>query len=272
MGEVLEQDKQGHVAWVTLNRPKKLNAMGPGFWTGMAPLFAGIDADAEIRVVVLRGAGRAFSAGLDLMAMMGVLPIDPSGGPPDGARQAALHAMIRSMQGAITAVARCRVPVIAAIHGPCLGAAVDLATACDIRYCSSDAFFGVRETRLAMVADMGTLQRLPAIVGPGRARELVFTGRDIDAAEADRIGLVDRVLPDPDGLFDAAGSLAAEIAAQAPLAVQGAKRVLLEQERARIDSSLEYVATFNAAHMVSRDLAAAAAAFMTGTAPEFEGR
>ncbi len=268
----LELEKRDHVAWLTLNRPDKLNALGREFWQGMAPLFAELDADRDVRVVVIRGAGRAFTAGLDLMGTLQDLPIDPSGGPPDGRRQAELHALIRSMQAAVTCVERCRVPVIAAIHGHCLGGGVDLATACDIRLCSADATFGVRETRLAMVADIGTLQRLPALVGPGVARELVFTGRDFDAAEALRIGLVNRVLDDPEALAAAAGALAAEIAAQAPLAVQGAKRVMNEQERARIDQSLEYVATWNAAHLVTRDLAAAMQAFATRAPAKFEGR
>ena len=241
----LKLEIEGHVAWLTLDRPEKLNAMGPEFWDGMGPTLASIDADPQVRVLVIRGAGRAFTAGLDLVRMLPRLPLDPTS-TPDGAQKMSMHRMIRQMQAAITSVERCRVPVIAAIHGHCLGGGVDLATAADIRLCSADARFGVRETRLAMVADVGTLQRLPAIVGPGLARELVFTGRDLGAEEAARIGLVNRVLPDPGALFEA--------------------------RRHEIDRSLEYVATWNAAHLVTHDLAQAIASFGSDEPPGFEGR
>ncbi|MEQ1502734.1 MAG: crotonase/enoyl-CoA hydratase family protein [Myxococcota bacterium] len=276
MGGFLNVERRGAVVHLTFDDPRRRNALGPAFWDGMAPLFGSFDADPDVRCVVVSGAGAAFTSGLDLVAMGGQLPIDPGPAAPDGARQQQLHAMIRRMQGAVTCVERCRVPVIAAIHGYCLGGGVDLATACDIRWCAADAVFGIRETRLAMVADVGTLQRLPAIVGPGRARELVFTGRDFGAEEALRIGLVDRVLPDHAALLEAALGLAETIAANPPLAVQGAKRVLIEAERARIDASLEYVATWNAAHLRSRDLATAITAAATRrsdpSGPTFEGR
>lgn len=194
----LQLETRDHVAHLRLNAPDKLNAMGPEFWQEMAPTMARINADLDVRVVVISGAGRAFTAGLDLVAMMPQLPI--SGGPPDGAKRARMHQMIRDMQGAITAVERCRVPVIAAIHGYCLGGGVDLITACDIRLAAQNAVFGVRETKIAMVADVGTLQRLPNLVGHGIARELVFTGRDFDAAYAEKIGLVNRVLDTPEAL------------------------------------------------------------------------
>jgi enoyl-CoA hydratase len=236
----------------------------------MAPAMAQIDADPEIRVAVLRGRGRAFTAGLDLPAMIPKLPLSASG--PDGARQQALHQMIRDMQAAVTCFERSRVPVIAAVHGHCVGGGVDIITACDIRLASADATFSVRETKLAMVADLGTLQRLPRIVGPGAARELVFTGRDIDAAHAARIGLVERVLPDPESVFAAARELATQIAENPPLAVQGAKRVMNEAVVRDVDQGLEFVSTWNAAHLLTRDLAAAASAFATGKKPEFSGR
>lgn len=261
--------RDGHVAVVTLDRPQRRNALGPGFWEEMPGVFAALDADPEVRCVVLRGAGDCFTSGLDLQEMLPKLPLDPAGGV-DGGRQAALHRLIRSMQASITCVERCRMPVIAAIHGWCLGGGVDLATAADLRWCSEDATFGVRETRLAMVADVGTLQRLPRIVGPGFARELVYTGEDFGAARAREVGLVTRVLPDAATLMQEAEALARRIAENPPLAVQGAKRVLVEADRAEIDRGLEYVATWNAAHLVSRDLMAAVAA--RGRKATYEGR
>jgi enoyl-CoA hydratase len=158
------------------------------------------------------------------------------------------------------------------VHGYCLGGGVDIITACDIRLAAADATFGVRETKIAMVADLGTLQRLPAIVGPGIARELVFTGRDFDAAYAERIGLVSRVLPDAEALREAAFAMAREIADNPPLAVQGAKRVMNEAVTREFDRGLEYVSTWNAAHVVTQDLGVAVTAFVSKQKPEFSGR
>lgn len=260
----------GPIARLTLNRPEKLNALGPAFWDDFGGLVAQVDADPAVRVVVLSGAGRAFTAGLDLMEMMPRLP-RPSG-QPDGAKQAQLHRMIEQMQATITSVERCRVPVIAAVHGWCVGGGVDLITACDIRLAAADAVFSVRETRLAMVADIGTLQRLPAIVGPGIARELIYTGRDFDAVYAERIGLVNRVLPDAEALQAAALDLAREIAANPPRAVQGCKRVLGEATRSDVDRGLAFVAAWNTGHLMSQDLGAAVTAFATKKTVEFSGR
>lgn len=264
--------REGHVAQLLLDRPDKLNALGKEFWTETARVLQSLGEDPDVRALVVRGAGRAFTAGLDIPEVMSRLPVDPNGGPPDGRRQAALHGLIREMQAAITAFERLPVPVIAAVHGYCLGGGVDLITACDIRLCSADTTFGVRETKLAMVADVGTLQRLPRLVGPGHARELVFTGRDFDASHAERIGLVNRVLPDPEALFAAANAMAQEIAANPPLTVRGAKHVMNEAERHAIDRELEYVATYNAGHLITQDLGMAITAALTKQTPEFGGR
>lgn len=264
--------REGHVAHVLLDKPEKLNALGKAFWSDTASALQALGEDPEVRAVVVRGAGRAFTAGLDIPDTMSRLPVDPGGGPPDGSRQAGLHRLIREMQGAISAFERIPVPVIAAVHGYCIGAGVDLITACDIRLASADAKFGVRETRLAMVADVGTLQRLPRVIGHGHARELIYTGRDFDAAYAERIGLVNRVLPDADALFADATALAEEIAANAPLTVRGAKHVLNEAQRHDIDRELEYVATYNTGHLLTQDLGMAITGALTKQTPEFSGR
>ena len=267
----LDYSVEGHVGTLRLTDVHKLNAMGLEFWDGMEGLVREIDADRNVRVLVITGAGRAFTAGLDLMAIMPRIPIGTDG-KPNGERQARLHQMIRDMQAAITTVERCRVPVIAAVHGHCIGGGVDLITACDIRLAAADARFSVREVKLAMVADVGTLQRLPAIVGQGVARELAYTGRDFDAAYAEKVGLVSRVLPDRDALLTAAYALAEEIAANPPLAVQGSKRVMTAATRGEIDRGLEYVATWNAAHLVTQDLGVAIAAWASKEKPEYSGR
>ena len=260
----------GPIARVTLDHPQNLNALGPWFWDEMPRVFREIDENRDVRVVVLSGAGRAFTAGLDLMAMMPRMPI--AGGPPDGLRQVRLHQLIRDLQSAITCVERCRVPVIAAVHGYCLGGGIDLITAADVRLAAADAVFSVREVKIAIVADLGTLQRLPRIVGAGHARELALTGRDFDAAYAERIGLVTHVLPDHAALMAAAETLAVEIAENPPLAVQGTKKVMIESTRGAIDRELEYVATWNAAHLVNQDLGVAVTAFVSKQKPEYSGR
>ena len=260
----------GPIAHIKLARPEKMNAMGNAFWDGMPGVISQIDENQEIRAAVLSGDGKAFTVGLDFFDIMPRLGMGSSG--PDGERQRKLHQLIRGMQWAITSVERCRVPVIAAIHGYCLGGGVDLITACDIRLAAENAIFGVRESKIAIVADVGTLQRLPRVVAPGIARELVYTGRDFGAEYAKEIGLVNRVLPDEAAVKQAALELATEIAANAPLAVQGSKRVMLEAERGEIDRELEYVAAWNTGHLMTQDLATAIEAFVTKTTPEFKGR
>ncbi len=163
-------------------------------------------------------------------------------------------------------------PVIAAVHGVCLGAGMDIITACDIRLASADAKFSIRETRIAMVADVGTLQRLPRIVGDGVARDWIFTGRDFDAAQARAAQLLNEVLPDRDALLARARELAAEIAANSPLAVQGSKQVLGFALRRETDANLDYVALWNAAFLHSEDLGEAVQAFMARRPPRFTGQ
>ncbi len=175
------------------------------------------------------------------------------------------------MQRTFSSLAECPKPVIAAIHGYCIGAGVDLITACDIRYAAADAIFSIRETRLAMVADVGTLQRLPRIIDPGSVAELAYTGRDFDAGEASSLGLVTRLLPDADAVLAAAIETAEAIAANSPLAVQGTKTVLRAGDGRTVDEALDYVALWNAAFLHSNDLGEAMASFVAKRDPEFEG-
>ena len=219
MGDAYESvtvDIDGNVAQVTLVGPGKGNAMGPAFWAEMPEVFAKLDADREVRAIVLTGSGKNFSYGLDLPAMGGSL----SGVMADGATarpRADFHATVLRMQGAINAVADCRTPTIASVDGWCIGGGVDLISAVDIRYASADAKFSVREVKLAIVADVGSLARLPLIVNDGHLRELALTGKDIDAARAEKIGLVNDVYDDAEASLAAAHQTAAEIAANPPL-------------------------------------------------------
>jgi enoyl-CoA hydratase len=269
--DVLTLERDGHVATLWLDRPDQRNAMGPAFWNDLPLAMAELDQDPDIRAVVLAARGRHFTAGLDLAGMAGDVMGGDAGQSP-AARATRFLATVTRLQWSITSVDRCRKPVIAAIQGACIGGGVDLVTACDIRLCSADATFSVRETRLAMVADVGTLQRLPRIVGRGHAAELALTGRDIGAARAKEIGLVNDVLADVDALHAAARRLADEIAASSPLAVQGTKHVLQVCEDRTVDQGLDYVAVWNAAFLVSDDLTEAMTAFFEKRPPNFTGR
>lgn len=269
----IEHDAKIAVLW--LARPEKLNALNRALWDEIPAAVARLDAEPAVRVIVLAGQGNAFCAGIDLPDHAPALTKGESisgRGESGVGRRRALYDDIRRYQRAVSSLALINKPVIAAVHGACLGAGMDLVTACDLRLASADAVFSVRETRIAMVADVGTLQRLPRIVGEGAARELIFTGRDIDAARARELGLVTEVLPDVAALHLRAREVAAEIAAHSPLAVQGAKQVLGFSERREVDAGLDYVAAWNAAFMHSDDLGEAVTAFLERRKPEFRGR
>jgi enoyl-CoA hydratase len=175
------------------------------------------------------------------------------------------------LQAAITAVADCPKPVLGAIHGYCIGGGVDLATACDIRLAAADAVFSVRETRMAIVADLGSLQRLPRIVGSGHTAELALTGKDIDAGRAKEIGLVNDVVEDADAVVAAARAMASDMAALSPFAVQGTKAVLAASAGRNVAEGLDYVAAWNAGMLVSDDLIEAMGAFLEKRPPRFTG-
>jgi enoyl-CoA hydratase len=223
----------------------------------------------DVRAVVIRGPDKAFSYGLDLRQAFSELGPALSGGL--ARERTALHDLIRRLQRGFDAIAACPAPVICAVHGWCIGGGLDLACACDIRLASADAVFSLRETKIAIVADLGSLQRLPAIVGRGHARELAFTGRDVDAERARRIGLVNDVYEDRTALNDAARALAADIAANPPLTVRGVKAVLDYGDDHSVADGLAYVAAWNAAFLASADLGEALAAFVAKRAPEFRG-
>ncbi|WP_414635856.1 crotonase/enoyl-CoA hydratase family protein [Actinophytocola sp.] len=246
----LKVDSSDHVAEVTLLGPGKGNAMGPDFWRELPLVFGALDADPAVRAVVLTGSGPHFSYGLDLPAMAPKLFGD---GAAQGPR---LLAEIHILQDSVTAVAACRKPVIAAA---------------DIRLASADAKFSVREVKLAIVADLGSLQRLAGIIGEGHLRELAFTGKDVDATHAARIGLVNTVYPDQDSTLAAARDLAAEIASNSPLAVQGVKDVLNSDRESTVAAGLRYVAARNATVLPSKDLTEAVQAFLERRAPTFTG-
>lgn len=268
--DIITVERHGDVATVWLDRPEKLNAMSRAFWVEFPAIIEALGADDAVRVIVVAGKGRAFSVGIDLADFGPEFAAGAAGGSSVADRMG-LYRMIKRMQHTFSSLAECPKPVIAAIHGYCVGGGVDLVTAADIRLCSADAVFSVRETKIGMVADVGTMQRLPKITDPGAVAELVFTGRDFTAQEAKDIGLVRRVLPDRETLLEDAAALAEEIAANSPLAVQGSKAVLRNAGGRTIDEQLDYMALWNAAFLTSNDLSEAMAAFLAKRPPDFTG-
>ena len=269
---VLSIHRDDNVATIWLDRPEARNAMGPEFWVDLPRAVADLDADDEIRCIVIAARGPHFSVGLDLKAMgAGLLGGGERGSSSQAVKNANLHTQIRSMQDSITSVAACTKPVIAAIHGYCIGGGVDLIAACDIRLSSADAVYSVREAKVAIVADIGSLQRLPRIIGMGHVAELALSGKDISARRAEAIGLVNDAEGDADAVFARALELAREIAANSPLAVQGTKAVLAAGDGKTIQEGLDYVAAWNTMFISSNDLGEAMASFIEKRPARYSG-
>ena len=256
-----------HIAHVQINRPGKVNAMNAAFWTEIIEIFEWADTTDEVRVVVLSGAGKHFSSGIDLMLLASVAG---ELGKDAGRNARMLRRKIMQMQASFTAVDQCSKPVLAAIQGYCIGGAIDLIAACDMRYAADDALFSIKEIDMGMAADVGTLQRLPRIIGDGILRELAYTGRNVYAAEALRIGLVNRTFGDLPQLLEGVSAIARDIAGKSPIAVHGTKRMINYMREHRIDDGLEYVATWNAAMLQSPDLKLAVVAHMSKDKPVFD--
>ena len=256
------------VAEVRLNRPDSANALSEAMWRELRTAMRWADETPEIRVVIISGAGRHFCSGIDLGMLQQVSGRASSN---DRARQSeALRNRILYLQDCFNSVERCRKPVIAAIHGACIGAGVDLITCCDMRYASADAYFSVREIDVGMTADVGTLQRLPRLIPDGIARELVFTGRKVDAQESQKIGLVNRVYSCAEEMHENLTGLAQTIAAKSPLAIRGTKEMVNYARDHSVADGLNYIATWNAAMLGSADRVEAMRALQEKRPPVFE--
>jgi len=264
--QAFQVELTGNIAHVQINRPEKVNAMNAAFWSEIVEIFQWIDETDAVRVVVLSGAGKHFSAGIDLMLLASVAN---EMGKDVGRNARLLRRKIVHMQASFNAVDQCRKPVLAAIQGYCLGGAIDLIAACDMRYAAEDAQFSIKEIDMGMAADVGTLQRLPRIIGDGMLRELAYTGRMVAADEARAIGLVNRVYSTGETLLEGVMDIARVIAGKSPIAVAGTKQMISYMRDHRVDDGLEYVATWNAAMLQSDDLRLAMTAHMTKQKPEF---
>lgn len=255
---------------VEINRPEKRNAMDKTFWSEMVTCFSDISVDSNCRSVVFSGAGKIFTAGIDLQSLAAVITSGPAADADIGRKAFHLRNVISNFQDSFTVLEKCCKPVVVAVHGACVGAGVDLICACDIRYCTADAWFQVKEVDVGIVADVGTLQRLPKIVGnDSLVRELCYTARQMNADEAHSVGLVSRVLPDKDAMLKVALETAATIASKSPVAVQGTKMSLVYSRDHSVPESLHQVATLNQSLLQSEDVMKAAAAVINKEKPVF---
>ena len=235
--EVLSIEKQGAVGILWLDRGDKYNALSTELWSAIPIALDELAADNQIGAIILAGRGDHFCVEIDLVQDSLSDHKNSKARSPAEANMCQLE-NTRQFQAAISAIADCPLPVIAVVQGYCLGAGVDLITACDIRVASNDAVFSVRETRIGLVADVGTLQRLPKILSAGHVAELAYTGKDINAQRAEKIGLVNDLYESAEAAMDAGLALAVEIAANSPMAVRGTKFILQQSENLTTDQSL----------------------------------
>jgi len=258
------------VLTVALNRPSRGNSFNVDMWNDLREVFEAIDRDSAVRVVVLTGSDKTFSTGMDLEVFQDMDKLAKREPCPGRLRESLGH-VIQWLQDAISGPEVCVVPVIAAINGYCIGGAVDLITACDLRYCTDDAVFCIKETDLAMVADIGTLQRLPKLVGDMQVRELAYTGRTFSGREAQQMGLVLKSFATNADMQQAVEATAASIAEKSPLTVRGIKSTMLYTRDHSVRAGLNQIKLHNSAHLHSTDLMEAMQAALMKSTPKFTG-
>ena len=246
---------ENNIAHVILNRPEKRNSMNPNFWQELPEIIKEIDYNAKARVIVLSSTGPHFSAGLDLTSFGGAGEA-PSGDERTRRLQASVsfYDNVLHLQDSFNCIESARIPVLACIQGGAIGGGVDLATACDIRYATEDAFFTIFETNIGMTADVGTFPRLVKLIPEGYVREMAYTGRRVPAQEAKSMGLVNHVYPDQESMLEAVMVIAADIASKAPLAVYGCKQMINYARDHNTKDGLDYIAIWNASMFKLQDV------------------
>ncbi|MDP3940552.1 MAG: crotonase/enoyl-CoA hydratase family protein [Deltaproteobacteria bacterium] len=260
------------IAHIVLNRPEKRNSMIPEFWDELPRIVQDIDENARARVIVISSTGPHFSSGLDVNAFAGLAVQSDDPATEREARLqhgAKFHLIVQSMQRTFSSLESCRLPVIAAIQGGCVGGGVDLVTACDMRYATKDAFLTIYEINIGMTADVGTFPRIAKLIPEGVARELAYTGRRMPAAEAQSVGLVNRVFPDQEAMLEEVMGIAREIARKAPLAIYGCKRLINYARDHSTADTLDYVGVWNASMLQPDEIMEAMAANAQKRAGEF---
>ncbi|HEX8470719.1 MAG TPA: enoyl-CoA hydratase-related protein [Brevundimonas sp.] len=257
--------RDGAVAHLRLTRPEASNALDMSFWRGFAPALRELDRGGEVRALVVSGEGKNFCAGMDISVFSSgaILPAETA------AQRQAFHQAVRDLQDALTMLEKVRFPVIAAVHGTCVGAGLDMVSACDIRLASADAYFRIEEINIGMMADVGSLQRLPKLLPEGVVRELAYLGSSLSADRAERLGFVNAILPDADAVVAAALDMAKTIAAKAPLAISGSKAAITYARDHTVAESLEWVAVMQGSLWNPADILAAIQSRRTKEAADF---
>ena len=251
------------IANLVLSRPEELNTMSRDFWVELSEVLNDINRDSDVRVVVMSSTGKHFCAGMDLSAFSNGVENIPDDKKPDHARIGeALYRVAKELQEYISTLEKIRVPVISAIQGGCVGGALDLITACDIRYATNDAFFCIQEINIGMAADVGTLQRLPRIIPDSKMREMAYSGRRMYAEEAKDCGLVSDTFETHEDMLEAATKIAKEIASKSPVAIYGLKAVMNYSRDHSISDSLDFNALWSGAMLSQKDMAEAMSAQM----------
>ena len=254
---------EDNIANIILSRPEQLNSMSRKFWVELPEILEEVNRNSEIRALIISSTGKHFCAGMDLSAFDNGVANIPKEKRPDNARIGeALYRSAKELQEYISKLEKIRVPVIAAIHGGCIGGAVDLVTACDIRLATNDAFFCIQEINIGMAADVGTLQRLPRIIPDSKMRELAYTGRRMLADEAKESGLVSDVYDSQEEMVNAAKEMANEIAKKSPIAIYGLKALMNYSRDHTISDSLDFNALWSGAMLSQRDMEEAIKAFV----------
>jgi len=261
----LEQDK--HVLIAYLNRPSKANALNRGLWFELETLAKWVDENPKIRALVLAAKGKHFSSGIDFSLIQEMSTLFHS--KPKGYRQEWLYHEIRKLQNAFTALEHCSKPILAAIHGSCIGGAIDLICACDMRYATEESRFCIKEIDLAIVADIGTIQRLPTIIGEGLAREYTMTAEVFSGSQAKDMKLVNRSYPSQQEMMEDVRRIAHTIASKSPLSIRNTKRTFVYGRDHSIQAGLEQVARLNAGILFSEDSTEVMTAMMQKRPPTF---
>ena len=257
------------VATVAFNRPDKANALNRDSWREMQEIFESLSINKLVRVIILSGEGNNWCAGIDLELLLSMNNLDLSQG--EARKREEVRSFIKFMQTSISSIENCHKPVLAAIHNGCIGGGVDIATACDIRYCTSDAYFTIKEIELGLVADLGTLQRLPKIINSGQVAEMAFSGRKVFGPEAQDIHLVSKTFKDKETMMTHVNQIASLIAKHSPLAIKGTKEILKYTRDHTVEDSLNYVATYNAAYLSTKDIQEAFTAKLEKRDPDYLG-
>tara|TARA_A100001388_G_scaffold170442_1_gene127416 strand:- start:150 stop:1010 length:861 start_codon:yes stop_codon:yes gene_type:complete len=252
-----------HVCSLVLNRPNELNTMTRDFWVELGDVLEEINRDSDVRVVILSSTGKHFCAGMDLSAFSNGVDDIPDDKKPDHARVGeVVYRTAKELQSYISKLEEIRVPVIAAVQGGVIGGALDLITACDMRFASNDAFFCIQEINIGMAADVGTLQRLPKIIPDSKMREMAYTGRRMLADEAKDSRLVGEIYETQDEMLKAVHKLAAEIASKSPVAIYGLKAVMNYSRDHNVSDSLDFNALWSGAMLSQADMTEAMTAQM----------